>query len=309
MDGQSEEAKGGAVATGGSQVSICFVIGLPRSGTTVFKKMLQTNPQISNMGEIFSEENGWSYFAYLREQAAQDPSVVNPSRSVANFMAYVALCCERSRKQSKKRASVAVLDVKYSQAHLLCEPWWNLESAPRLFSLIRENGWRVIDIRRYDMLGQIVSNRVAIETKIYHSTALAPGERSQARIRLDPKLLKNELNRARKSYQLVSRNFREYERYMSVRYEDMFDPNEDGKFSAAVTESVAGFLGVCNGFDREPKLTKVLGEDPLAHIENSDEVREVFARWEEEMGARGKAEFPRPVSGAFKCADNPKKSL
>jgi|SRR5580692_9434271 hypothetical protein len=254
----------------------CFVIGLPRSGTTVFKDMLQTHPLVFNMGEVFSEPNGRSYFHFLQKLVDADRDALFPSRAERNFIGYLEWCREQAQA-NRPGSKIIVLDVKYDQTQLLVDPWRSLGSLPRIFSLMRDRSWRVIDIHRNEILDQIVSNRVAIKTKIYHSDKQTRAEGAMVKVRLDPKQLRREINWALNSYHAVSQHFKDYDGYMMVSYEEMFDA--DGDFSASLTENLSAFLGLENKFDRKPKLVKLLDSNVYSHIENDIEIREFVDRW------------------------------
>jgi hypothetical protein len=254
--------------------NLCFVIGRPRSGTTVFKGMLQTHPQVWSFGEVLNESNPRSYFHFLRRLQAEDRDSISPSKSISNFMEYLGWC-RKTALERQPTNRVIVLDFKYDQAHLLCEPWWSLNSLPRIFSLIRELGCKVIDVHRTDLVRLVISNKVAIETKIYHSNKLEPGTGHQAKIHIDPDRLLHEIGATAKAYDKVVRHFRSYPGYLQICYEDMF---EEGEFSPSLVRRVASFLGVPDEFDRKPQLSKLLGDDVFSYIDNADEVRERLAR-------------------------------
>jgi len=260
----------------------CFVIGRPRSGTTVFKDMLKTHPRVYSAGEILNETNPRSYFHFLQQRQAEDPSVILPSNSVANFLKYLDWCREQAHER-KPRAKIIVVDVKYDQAHLICDPWWHVGSLPKIFFLIRERGWRVIDIHRSDIVSLVVSNQVAIQTKIYHSSALKPGDRQAAKVHINPERLRRELTTTTNAYQWVGRHFANYKKYLRLEYEDMFDGSASGQFSSSLIERLSDFLGIEDKFDREPKLTKLLAGDTFSHIENASEIRDMLDR----LGKRG----------------------
>src|SRR5215470_19395996 len=97
---------------------ICFVIARPRSGTTVFSKMLASHPRVVCVGEIFNQSNERSYFHFLKELVHDDADNLFPSNSTRNFLKYVETC-RRSAVAKKQNCKVVVLDVKYDQAHLL----------------------------------------------------------------------------------------------------------------------------------------------------------------------------------------------
>lgn len=277
MNDELEPQPGPAADRAARPREFCFIIGRPRSGTTVFKDMLRTHPRIFSAGEIFNESNPHSYFHFLRERLAIDPGTILPSNSVANFERYLDACHELAQER-KPRARIVVADVKYDQAHFIYDPWWRIGSLPKIFFLIRERGWKVIDIHRDDVVGQVVSNEVAIQTKIYHSTSLGPGARQAAKVLIKPERLRRELAAASSAYQLIGRHFGEYKKYLKLSYEEMFDSSAGGTFSAAMIERLGAFLGVDDKFDRSPKLTKLLDDDIYAHIENASEIRELLER-------------------------------
>jgi hypothetical protein len=267
----SADAPGdGKAAPAARPPQICFVIGRPRSGTTVFKDMLKTHPALFSLGEIFNETNERSYFHFLQDRIRADAAEALPSRAIANFGHYLQWCSEIARAR-KARTRTLVLDVKYDQAHLLCEPWWNMGALPRIFFLIRERGWKVIDIHRKNVMGLVVSNQIAIKTKIYHSTNLPPGESQAAKVHIDPQRLAREVATTEGAYRRVAEHFGDYRKYLPVLYEEMFEAN--GEFSADVLSQVSQFLGVDNKFDPKPKLAKLLENDVFSHIENAAEIR------------------------------------
>jgi len=276
MSGTSEIGPVSDTATlgRGKAVDFCFVIGRPRSGTTVFKDMLKTHPRIYSAGEIFNESNSQSYFHFLQQQFAGDPAAVLPSNSISNFLRYLDWCRGRAVER-KKNSRIIVADVKYDQSHLIYDPWWRVGSLPKIFFLIRERGWKVIDIHRSDIVGLVVSNQVAIQTKIYHSTALEPGARQSARVHINPNLLKRELATTASAYQAISRHFGNYKNYLMLTYEEMFDGTAGGAFAGGVLERLCAFLAVEDKFVRQPKLEKLLADDIYAHIENAWEIREL----------------------------------
>ena len=251
----------------------CFVIGRPRSGTTVFKDMLKTHPALFSMGEIFNETNERSYFHFLQELIAGDPRAALPSHAMGNFAKYLEWCAELARRR-RPATRTLVMDVKYDQSHLLCEPWWSVGALPKIFFLIRERGWKVIDIHRRNIAGLVVSNQIAIKTKVYHSTNLEPGAVQEAKVHINPQRLERELVATQNSYRRIAAHFGEYRKYLGVFYEDMFD--SDGCFSRSLLERLSDFFGVENRFDPKPKLAKLLEKDIFSHIENADEIRSLI---------------------------------
>jgi len=271
----------GAVAERADNIDldICVVIGRPRSGTTVFEAMLDSHPQIFCMGEILNEQNEETYFNFLKKVAARDPGIVLPSRSIPAFKENLSHCAVYARSV-KPTCKVLILNVKYEQTHLVTEAFWQVSELPRLFRLIYVSQWRVIDIRRKDILALIVSNCVAIETNIYHSTDLQPGQLQRATVRIGRDLLEGELRRTSLAYRRVGQFFSDYSRYRRIPYEDMFEPDEPHSFRAELLQNISAFLGVENRFDPVPRLQKILNDDVFSYVENASEVRSIYRNWE-----------------------------
>ena len=80
----------------------CFIIARPRSGTTVFGKMLQTHPQIVSLGEIFNEANPNSYFNFLQRTVIEKPAALLPSSSNRTFLDYVDSCRTQALERNPK---------------------------------------------------------------------------------------------------------------------------------------------------------------------------------------------------------------
>ena len=256
-------------------MQIGFIIGKPRSGTTVFKEMLATHASFVNFGEIFNENNGLSFFAFLQARVRDDVGWLLPSRRIDAFVTYIRGCAEKA-KTYKPNAMITVLDVKYDQSHFVYNAWRDMDAMPCLFELIKDNGWSVIDIHRIRILDMIVSNEMAIRTGVYHSD-LSTLAQKPMQFEMNPGQLEARMVNIRRSYERMNAYFRSYERYLQVIYEEMFDL-ASGDFRGDLLEIVAQFFGVQNCFDPHPKLRKLLGSDPLSYVSNSDEVRAAIAR-------------------------------
>jgi LPS sulfotransferase NodH len=252
---------------------VCFVIARPRSGTTVFSKMLSSHPRVVCVGEVFNQSNERSYFHFLQQLVVAEPDALFPSNATKNFLKFVDTCRDYATAK-KQNCKVVVLDVKYDQAHLLCEAWWKLGQLPKIFFLIREKKWRVIDIHRNDLVGLCISNQVAMQTKVYHSSALGEGEKQTAKIRINPDQILRDVQATRAVYESVQNHFGNRREYLKIRYEEMFDV--EGLFSSPIIESVGRHIGVQNYFDSTPRLQKLLSEDVLHHVENASELRKLL---------------------------------
>lgn len=257
-------------------MQVCCVIGKPRSGTTVLKEMLAGHPKIVNFGEIFRETGQDSFFSFMRDRVERDIAWLLPSRRTSLFLAYMERCQEKARSY-KKDATTIVIDVKYDQAHLVYDAWRELSALPVFFDLIRNNGWRVIDLRRRSIISMIISNEIAIATNIYHSRELDREHRVDAKIRLDPKKTERKIRGITATYNRIDRFFAGYDSYRCFYYEDLFD-NDASLFRGEVLETLSSLLNLENVFSPQPALRKLLRADPLSYVENADEIGALLAR-------------------------------
>jgi hypothetical protein len=256
-------------------MQICFIIGKPRSGTTVFKEMLANHPNIVNFGEIFNENNGQSFFEFLKARVSEDADWLLPSRRGDAFLAYLDHCTKKAA-DSNNQATTLVVDVKYDQSHLVYEAWRDMNAIPSLFALIKSSGWSVIDIRRNGIADMIISNLMAIRTGVYQR-ALAEPPNQELKFKADLLHFERMVISTRESYRRIERYFAGYERYLKLIYEDMFDSGS-GDFSQGILKKASTFLGVDDLFDPQPRLQKLLRPDSLSYVENAEDVRALLAR-------------------------------
>lgn len=257
-------------------MQVCCVTGKPRSGTTVLKKMLASHPEIVDFGEVFRETGEDSFFGFLRDSVAKDGSWMLPSRRVEIFLKYIE-DCKAKAKSYKKDASTLVIDVKYDQTHLVYDAWRDMNALPVFFDVIKKNGWHVVDLRRQSIVSMIISNEIAISTNVYHSDLVDRDYQADIKIRLDPNTLEHRIRGIRATYERVGFFFKDYPRYKSFFYEDLFD-HQTGAFKPDILEALSSLLGLDNRFDPQPALRKLLGTDALSYVENADEIGALLDR-------------------------------
>ena len=240
--------------------------------------MLQTHPKVVSIGEVFNESNPVSYFTFLQKQVLADPGAILPSRANRLFLEYVDSCCTIASERNP-RCKAVVLDIKYDQAHLLCEPWLRVGRLPRFYFLVREKKWKVIDIHRRDPFRLNISNQIAIQSQIYHSSALEPGQKQTAKVHINPDRLAEEVRATMEAYAAVERHFREYRLYKRIFYEEMFSDDIGTTFSEGLVAELARFLNIGNAFDRTPRLQKLLQEDIFSYIRNASQIRALMSNY------------------------------
>jgi hypothetical protein len=252
-----------------SHAELCFVIGRQRSGTTVFRHMLATHPRVMDLGEIFNEGHPRSYWRFLKTQLREDKDAFYPSKSVHYFLKYL------DSLKSENEQKLLVMDVKYDLANSIGTVWRDMNSLPKIFFMMRQNGWTVLDIHRTDLFELIISNFVAMGTAIYHRDLLEEPVGPRPKTYVNTTKLFEEMEGTRLSYERLARHFAGYPRYMKIVYEEMFVQDES-LFSPTVVEQVSNLLHLDNLFDVRPKLRRLLSDDVFSYIENATEVRQAL---------------------------------
>jgi hypothetical protein len=162
--------------------------------------------------------------------------------------------------------------MKYEQSHLIYDTWQAITAFSKVFDILKEQEWKVMDIRRQDVIGLVVSNELAMRTGVYGIQAGADWAQATT-IRLDPEAFLQSIAYTNEAYRKIDYRFAGYPHYMKIQYEDMFDPLDEGKFQKSLVRTVSSFLGVQDEFNRTPALQKIGKRNPLDHVENRDEIR------------------------------------
>jgi hypothetical protein len=144
----------------------------------------------------------------------------------------------------------------------------------------------VIDIHRRDPFKLSISNQVAIQSSIYHSNTLEPGQTQTAKVQINPARLAEDVGATRRAYAAVERHFRGRPQYRQIFYEDMFADATGTTFSQSLLADNARFLNLGNSFDPKPKLQKLLQEDIFSYIKNASQIRALMEADKAKISAR-----------------------
>lgn len=242
---------------------VFFISGM-RAGTTVFRKMMSSHPQVRDRGEIFSSNNPQGYYRYFREQITQEPDLVYPEHHGRVFLSYIA--------SQVPREGMMLFDVKYEHLNLVPEPAVLPFANPLLLRLIKRSRIKVVHLRRQHFYS-VVSNLVAAQTGRYHLDAQdgkpLPEKRSVA---ADRSAVLSAMKRRKRTTDIVDNSFDDQQR-LSLDYESIFD--EQGDFRAEVVTRLAAFLGLEDAFERVPMMKKVIDEPLSQVISNFEEIRDL----------------------------------
>lgn len=235
---------------------LVFFIGGVRSGTTVFRRMMASHPQIRDRGEVFNSNNPVGYFRFLREQVARDPELIFPERSPEVFGAYLLSLLP------KEPDAMALVDIKYEHLNLLPEAWQLPFTNPSMVRALKRSHARVIHLRRQHFFS-VISNLVAVETGRYHDRVGQEGSLPAKRtVRIDRNQLLGNMKKRRRATELIDNSLEASQR-LAIDYETVFEA--DGTFKTDLLDQLATFLSLRPEFERQPALRKVIDE-PLSEV-------------------------------------------
>ena len=246
---------------------IVFFLGGVRSGTTVFRRMLASHPQMRDRGEIFNSHNSMGFFKYMRERVAEQPELIFPENNAKLFLSYLPTLVPKDPQ------GIALVDIKYEHLTLVPDAWQLPFTNPPLLRLLKRTKAKVIHLRRQHFYS-VMSNLVPVQTGNYHQPAGAGegAEAAQPAITADRAIVLAAMKKRKRAADIVDTSFDEQHR-LPLDYENVFD--EDGSFKAEVCARVASFVGLEGRFGRQPALRKVLGKQLSAVISNYADIADL----------------------------------
>lgn len=293
----SETAGPGATA---DNSDIIVMLARQRSGTNPLRSVLDKHPDICCIPEIFNTnptadydlEVATNYFRFVERhyRGRSVAEVLSMDDASELFSAYL----EYLRCFSDKR--YVLVDVKYNSTHHVRHAWRFISEEPLLFTLLKDNGVRVLHLTRSNYLRYYVSEQKAQATNRWHAfdaevvgheawfvrrhkdQSSRPGD---LRIRLDVDDLMRTLRLCRLENQAVTDSFRDYDRVLSLEYQDVF-PTSGGPMAETALSAVADWLGV----------PAELPERRPSHKKQSDlPLDQTVENWDEVVQALGSTEF------------------
>jgi LPS sulfotransferase NodH len=262
-----------------TKVKPCFVLSMPRSGTTVFRKALATHPAIFDAGEVLNENNKRSFFHFLASLSQPPLALVTPSLRRNFFGNYIEHITDIAAR-NQTSASVCLVDIKYNQFHLIYDGWRDYYASPLILDFIKSNGHLIVDIHRTNTLHSVISNVFAQNTGVYHMGArvdrVDSEELSDKKVLLNKKDIMRQVANMRRWHKTVSTYFSNYDKYVCIEYENMFD-SDGSRMADESLARVAKMLDLPLEFDNIPKLKKVMPVDPLDRVANKKEILAAYS--------------------------------
>lgn len=253
------------------------------------RSVLDTHPKIFCVPEVFNDhptpdwelEVETNYVGFLAKRVKGD------LRSVLTVQDHRDLFCdflEYLRCFTDRR--FVVIDVKYNSTHHVMKYWRFMTEPPFLFTLLRDEEVRVLNLTRHNYLRYWLSEvkahltqrweafdeRVVGDRGWYLTKYAGRPDVEDVRVHLDVAETLETLELCRSENELVAASFAGYDRYMQLDYEDLFH-EIGGPVSEEALHRISHWLGIEPDFvERRPQYKKqsVL---PLADsIENYDEI-------------------------------------
>jgi hypothetical protein len=218
-----------------------------RSGTTAFREVLASNPQISTLGEVFHsdfEDSPFTFYKYFQKKTGVHsdlalPSLANREELLRGYFDHLNTILGIKEQNDR----VLLLGVNYNSLHSLNYFWQNPLSPPHMVALFHKLGNPVIHIRRINILETLVSEARARRSGVWHIKAEA--EQPPTAVWLNTGTLLAELEERAQEIRLV-RRWLSSGKVLELTYEEAFQP--DNTVSRSVLQRCAAFLGTVDEF-------------------------------------------------------------
>lgn len=213
-------------------VSPIVVIGMQRSGTTVFRQLLAANGA-DDYGEVFHAQflnNPKNFFWFVYKKTQADPAFLHPTMYPHLFKTFI------TENISATRDEHVLLDIKYNALRII--DMGMSEAVPTTIRFLEEQGATFLHIIRRNALRIFVSKCIALKTGLWRETSSKQVPLEDKKLLIPPgeALLAVE---AHERQETQVRGWLESRRSEVLVYEEMFE--KDGTFSEKAL-AIAGAL-------------------------------------------------------------------
>lgn len=259
------------------------VIGARRTGTNLLREVLNTNPQIAMLGEVFTPSPApahWVNFLAIRPNRRFPPSDTAEATSLVDeYFGFVESRIRHHWQGNAKATSRALgFDIKYDQLRQVtpggqprCEP-------PFLLGYFKRNRILLIHTVRKNVINCSISEMIAQQRNLWHNYEGTRIDRSYA---IDPQ---DCLSRAR----LILHSMTEFEalsqgcRLIKAEYEDLADAIAGAREGlipedSLPLKSIAQALRVASRFSYDGRLRRAIDVPYSLLISNLAELRRAVA--------------------------------
>jgi len=248
-----------------------ILLARQRTGTNVLRRFLNSHKDLFAINEIFDpgiyNNKNFDIYSDMYSQIAYRQSDL-----IGAFFPYqFGLVSELQKPLSYKQTFIKfldyinlhstvahnIIDIKYNHLHNLTDyitPLLNTKND--IFEIIRRKKLTVIHLTRTNYLKSYVSGQLASKSGNYVlSKESQKNEHQNITVTLDVNQLIYSINIMKKEDDFISEHLKEYEGYLPIEYQEMFD--QDGNFDKQFSNKVAQFFHVENTFNRAPSLKKL----------------------------------------------------
>lgn len=197
---------------------LVFVVGRQRSGTTVFRDLLQSNGAI-DCNEIFHGDltADFRFYKFVAEKISSHLKYIHPENHEELFYEYI----EDIRNKTQKNR--IIFDVKYFSLDSIPTRGESLLGIPFIFKYIKENDCSAIHIIRKNKLKVFVSEEIANKTGIWSaSDEDSLLNKEEKKINIDIYVLIEFINSENKKDNIVSILMDSVKNNYRLYYESMF---------------------------------------------------------------------------------------
>lgn len=234
-----------------------------RSGTTVLRRMLDTDPNIRQLGEVFSSRHALGVHKTLLK-CAEEPGFSFRLADMNHVFDTMLLSLHE-----KYGEDVLVIDAKYNSMGPFNGYGWHINREPQFIDYCKTNDIPIIHLIRKDMFGVLASERLAVRSKVWH---LEKGQERamDAKFFVGLKPFKRDYHRllieATRFHDAVSR----YEKSATIFFEDTL---VDNMFQPGPLTEIERILGRPLRVERSARLSKV-SPPPQDFISNYEELHQ-----------------------------------
>lgn len=245
-----------------------YIIGRQRSGTTTLREAL-SDAGAFNADEIMHGDlsRPHRFYAYVADRIRSDPSFAHPQRHRDLYRDFIKHLLVLSKGQP------LAIDIKYFGLNLIPSADDIIGTLPFIPKYIMSSRVHVLHLVRKNKLRVLVSEEIAVKTKVWSATSEATVKSAESVAVIDPATVIGRIKRLLHDDQIASTLLSKHEYYRKLNYEDMFQL--DGDFSDTVMELIKSMTGNDNA-SSTPKTLRLNARPLSVLISNFEQVQDVI---------------------------------
>jgi LPS sulfotransferase NodH len=166
-----KEARDLAASSAGTRWFV--VIGARRTGTNILREILNTNPSIAMLGEVFTPHRApahWSNFLAVTGHRFPPANSADATALLDEYFRFVEYRIRNYWQENRKLASKALgLDIKYDQLEQVTPTDRGSTSVPFLLRYFEEHQTILIHTIRKDVIKCAISEIIAQQRNLWHN--------------------------------------------------------------------------------------------------------------------------------------------